>query len=161
MAARHSRSQPDEKHCNKQYGMDRIDHEKKATPKQKKKKQQISSWIIHKCISHDETCDRTRVGCALLYMQNKGNETTRSREKLPLVTFTLVGRDSWLIWDVFNFEIFFALRAAACLINFDSYIRHWHIICSVKSFSRRAPAFSLCEVDHLKGLLNYTTPAHW
>lgn len=68
-------------------------------------------------------------------MQNKGNEIRWGRKALAC-HFRFNSLYSWLIWDVFNFEIF-TVHAAACLINSDSYILPWHIICSIKSFSWR------------------------
>lgn len=73
---------------------------------------------------------------AVLHMQNKGNEIRWSRKALAC-HFHFNGLYSWLIWDVFNFEIL-TVHAAACLINSDRYILPWHIICSIKSFSWRA-----------------------
>lgn len=160
MAAPHSRSQMKSIVIN---NMEWIESITKRKQKKTKKTNKSRSWIIHKCISHDETWNHTRRGCAWAICRTKVMKQ-QDPVKLELVTSTLAAGRSRLIWDVFNFEFFFfffARRAGACLINFDSYIRHRHIICSVKSFCRRAPAFSLCEVDHLKGLLNYTTPAHW
>lgn len=72
----------------------------------------------------------------VLHMQNKGNEIRWSRKALAC-HFHFNSLYSWLIWDVFNFEIL-TVHAAACLINSDSYILPWHIICSIKSFSWRA-----------------------
>lgn len=72
----------------------------------------------------------------VLHMQNKGNEIRWSSKALAC-HFHFNSLYSWLIWDVFNFEIL-TVHAAACLINSDSYILPWHIICSIKSFSWRA-----------------------
>lgn len=110
--------------------MDWIDHQRKA-----RKKNANSIWIIHECVWHYETWAYPQQACTVLRMQNKGNEIKWSSKALAC-HFRFNSLYPWLIWDVFNFEIF-TVRAAACLINSDSYILPWHIICSIKSFSWR------------------------
>lgn len=108
--------------------MDWIDHQKKA--RKKKYKLNLNNSWVHLALWNLSLHART-----VLRMQNKGNEIRWGRKALAC-HFRFNSLYSWLIWDVFNFEIF-TVHAAAYLINSDSYILPWHIICSIKSFSWR------------------------
>lgn len=69
---------PDEKHCNKQYEMDWIDHKRRG----RKKKQQPKTELFMSCISRYETWNYSQCACTVLHMQNKGNEITWSGKAL-------------------------------------------------------------------------------